>query len=329
MKIVLHIGWHKTGTTSIQSLLVANRALLQRDRRTYYPAEGLLQGAHHLIAWTYQGKKSSPWGEVPEVHGGGDSYVQAALQRASQLGCDTVVFSSEEFCTFGEQEIRQIGESLLRDGHVVKVAAYIRRQDKIIESAYNMEVKWWGVRANLKFDDYWPRKTGYPDYYRVLSAWAKVFGQDALAVRCFERNEFDQGDVCRDFCTMAGIEPEGIQFVQGDVNESLGPASVEFLRILNQLTMKRETHEQVVNRLFRLDRASSAPTCVLFTPAERVAFMIHLQKSNSRLAELGIETRPLEMDVTQLPAKNVHPLTLDEFAVLADSIRLASLGSGG
>lgn len=329
MKIVLHIGWHKTGTTSIQTFLLANRALLQREAGTYYPSEGLLHCAHHPIAWTYQKKTTSPWGEVPEVEGGGDSYVLAALQRARELGCETVLFSSEEFCTFRDPEIQRIGETLLRNADVVKVVAYIRRQDKIIESAYNMEVKWWGVRSQLKFDQYWRGKIGYPNYHASLGAWAKALGSEALVVRYFERSEFEQGDVCRDFCTAAGLNPEGLHFEHGDANESLGPTSLEFLRILNQLDMSRDTHEEIVRRLLVHDKRSSAPACVLFTPAERVGFMRHSQDGNARLAELGIDTEPLELDAERIPERNVGVLKTREFAKLLDSIGWLSLASEG
>lgn len=316
---MIHIGWHKTGTTSVQNFLLNNRKYLQSEARTYYPDEGLLQCAHHLIAWTYQGRKTSPWGEIPVIDGGADSYVLRALDQATSKGCDTVIFSSEEFCTLKPQEVRRLSAALEGKVDEVSVVAYIRRQDKIIESAYNMEVKWWGVRSTVDFDHYCRGKEGYPNYFKTLSQWGACFGLESLVVRYFERAEFEQNDIRRDFCKQAGLDPDGLTFAGEDANDSLGPLSLEFMRMLNVLDMSRHDHERIVKTLVSRDKASGSPACVLFSPEARVNFMCHSQEINLRLAELGIDPRGLALDPSRVPEKNVRRLTLSEFLDLADS----------
>ena len=48
-KMILHIGRHKSGTTSIQSTFFSNKSELQRVG-IYYPEMGTRGGAHHLIS---------------------------------------------------------------------------------------------------------------------------------------------------------------------------------------------------------------------------------------------------------------------------------------
>ena len=66
-------GWHKTGSTALQEFLLDNQSELARRHRLWYPSEGLLVCAHHTVAWTLQGRTTSPWGAVPAMEGGGEA----------------------------------------------------------------------------------------------------------------------------------------------------------------------------------------------------------------------------------------------------------------
>jgi hypothetical protein len=111
VNFIIHIGWHKTGSTSLQVFLLKNRKALIRQCQTYYPGEGLLTCAHHTVAWSFQGRETSPWGPVPILEGGGDAYVRAATESAGAKGCTTIILSSEEFCTFDSDAIRLLSKS--------------------------------------------------------------------------------------------------------------------------------------------------------------------------------------------------------------------------
>ncbi len=62
MRLILHIGWHKTGSTTIQEALKSNEGLLTSEG-FYYPLEGLIKCAHHNLAWSLNKVKDNPWGE--------------------------------------------------------------------------------------------------------------------------------------------------------------------------------------------------------------------------------------------------------------------------
>lgn len=313
MRFIIHIGWHKTGSTSLQVFLLKNRKTLVRERRSYYSEEGLITCAHHTVAWTFQGRKTSPWGPVPIVDGGGDAYVRAAVESAKAQGCDTVIWSSEEFCALDVEAIRALYRALRGVGASVQIVAYIRRQDLLVESAYNMQVKWWGTRLRIDFDDYVKDKRAYPNYYRALKVWARVFGAGSVIVRRYEREALEQRDVRPDFCQAIGMNPQGLGHMEGSVNDSLGPSTLEFLRIMNSLDIPKEEHERIAMRLLSYDTEARSPRSVLFSPDQRRAYMAPFERGNGRLAEFGIDPAALTVGSEPLEPRNISRLSLEEF----------------
>lgn len=86
VRVILHIGPHKTGTTSVQ------KALLEHVRRGeagfVYPDPGSSGPGHAEIAWRFIGLNGLR--PSPEV-------LPECLEEAAAAGCRTVVLSSEEF----------------------------------------------------------------------------------------------------------------------------------------------------------------------------------------------------------------------------------------
>lgn len=309
MNIILHIGWHKTGTTSIQEFLKKNSNKLIHENKVYYPDEGLIGCAHHQIAWVLKGQDSSPWGKLDISN---DSLlIEKAIESCKKHDCENLIFSSEEFCTFSEKDIIKLHGILKDEINKVTVIIYIRRQDLLIESSYNMEVKWWGRRLSDEFQQYVKNKTPYIKYDVILDKWANVFGLESIKVRLYDTNNMPQNDIRMDFCLATGINPDNLIFDNTRINDSLGPLSLAFLKILNKLAMSREDHEKIVFKL--LDRENPSK-CVLFDPQERIEFMEHLNASNKKLEKFSINTDLLTVNPDTLMAKNEEILTLEEFS---------------
>jgi hypothetical protein len=87
VKLIWHIGPHKTGTTSLQRSLAAQAS--SRRASFYYPPTPELGPGHALLAWRLLGLNGRDTDE---------SVIQAELDNAARRGFDKVVLSSEEFC---------------------------------------------------------------------------------------------------------------------------------------------------------------------------------------------------------------------------------------
>jgi hypothetical protein len=86
-KLFIHIGTHKTGTTSIQRFLTAHSALLSLDH-IYVPKSGRLLDGHHALAWELRGdsRNTAPPGQV-----------KLLLRELAQVQHHRIVISSEDF----------------------------------------------------------------------------------------------------------------------------------------------------------------------------------------------------------------------------------------
>jgi hypothetical protein len=196
----------------------------------------------------------------------------------------------------------------------VQIVAYIRRQDLLVESAYNMQVKWWGARLRADFDEYVKKRRAYPNYFRVLKGWAGVFGVNSLTVRRYERGALESRDIRIDFCKAVGLNHEGLDLMEDSVNESLGPRALEFLRILNNLDVSRDEHERIATRLLSYDGENQSPKCVLFGPDQRRTYMAPFEVGNRKLTQFGVDPEPLMVGDGPMGTRNLRRLTEAEFA---------------
>lgn len=86
-RLVLHVGPHKTGSTSIQSACAANRDRLRRDGVLYPSFPGATFVDSHSDAAFLLGGREREF----------DTWLLAAWRQAGAEGCDMLLLSSEEF----------------------------------------------------------------------------------------------------------------------------------------------------------------------------------------------------------------------------------------
>src|SRR5688572_8309485 len=88
--LVLHIGYPKTATSSIQWCLHANRDRL-RDRGVYYPLTGqFLDHSHNRLAFTLFENLHERFTDADR-----DALFASLADEIDGCGCETVVLSSE------------------------------------------------------------------------------------------------------------------------------------------------------------------------------------------------------------------------------------------
>lgn len=137
MRVVIHIGPHRTGSTSIQEFLAASRSRLV-DHGVYYPHCGYADNAHHLLAWKILGRSTEVFGtqtdsfEVPET-------LLRWIREADELECDTLLLSSEDFAVFRRSEWLALREQFAEDVELSVV--YVKRDPaEIAASAHSIMV---------------------------------------------------------------------------------------------------------------------------------------------------------------------------------------------
>ncbi len=273
-KLVLHIGGHRTGSTSVQAALHASRKRLGRAG-ILYPTAGLSTVAHHSLANAIREAK---------VEGGGRPALSGCLEglhREIRLSkCHTVIISSEEListCDYRPDGLSQLF-ALFSE---VQVLCFLRHQAPLLESAYKFAVLWSNSAATEAFPEYLRHHT-LGDH--LLYKHIEPFFRTARADITFDFVSFlaaqRSGSLVKHFYEKAGIA----EAYSGEVhtNESLSRAGTIslLLRNRNELLdpLRRGAFVRFARRTFPESHES------LFTPEllDQVAQRFH--DSNEELA---------------------------------------------
>ena len=247
-RAILHIGTEKTGSTSIQQFLFANRERLDRDGRLFPASAGYLSN-HKLVVWA----KERPEDDIVAM-ATGDSGAESLADWKDGFVVDhcnevlpwlaarrrgaTVIYSSEHLQSrlVAASEIRRVGRLLRPMYDRIEVVVYLRRQDRYAMSAHGTSVR----AGELRPFDFSTVHGGGPyyDYLALLQKWAAVFGDEAMTVRVFEPARLVGGDVVADFVELAGLGtrwPRSPYALPESENGALSLSAEAALRTFNAL----------------------------------------------------------------------------------------------
>lgn len=245
--IVLHLGAGKTGTSSIQHLLGANRETLASHGVLYPRTPG---GARHTRLGMFAKSdedlvRTGAWRRMgrPDPRRFRRRFRRRLLQEVADAAPRQVLFSDEALLSLSEEAVRRLTRLTRAIGGDVRAVVYLRRQDERLVSQYQQEVKT-GRTATLAD---WAASAGgthLHDYHQRLTTWRGVLGPSALVVRRFEPSAFVNGSLYDDFLDAAGIQMSADRLTPVETrNESLDAEAVEFLRLLNLHRVENEAAE--------------------------------------------------------------------------------------
>ena len=326
-KLYIHIGSHKTGTTSIQHAL--------RDS-----AEQLLNNG---LVFFYQKQNETDWEGYPDLHNWIETVeFERVVPKGARLANprhlvsllsnyeQDIVVSSENFSFFFEKEyIEELYSSVSKIFDDIVIICYLRRQDQhIISHAQEgskllreLEGDLWGNSAN-SLPAYNNRFDYYLDYNRRIGMWMDTFGDDAVKVRCFERSRLKGGDVLVDFFSLLGVDD----------------FSCVDARNVTKTSTRTKLHNIIIDagiknreKLFSFVNSLSLPERKMLPGREEAgAFYKHYQEGNSLLASRLGETEFSEFfssDFSDYPEISTDTWGAHETNFILRSI-FTSLGSG-
>ena len=241
MRLFLHIGPHKTGTTAIQGLLSRNAGLLERHGIRYpRPVDG--SHNHHFVAHGLR---------EPSLREATMGWIRTTLDESESMGCRACVLSSEMFVEHG------IPIRLLSDwgaGRETIAIAYIRRPDQMWASAYSQLVVEPGVRRSARIVQ--PPLPYDCSLSSVLRKWMRRFPPGRLVLAPFEPAQWPGGNLLRDFLGMIGAPEDLFERCDPsphDANASLPSILTEAIRVANATgRIGPEAHAKLVERARRI-----------------------------------------------------------------------------
>ena len=246
---LLHIGPHKTGTTSIQGALFA-----AKDQLPAYGVEFPAHTRHPMEAALAACARPAMMGDTVPT----DRHWTKLLEQVGATGKRTSVVSSEFFADAEDDAtIARIVEQL--GGDRVHILVTLRPLAKIMPSQWQQYVQN-GLR--LGYEDWLKhmlKKTPYekptPSFWRrhrhdrLVERWARVVGPERITVVVVD--DRDRDGLMRTFEALLGLPDNLLQPVPDAANRSLTLAETEMLRNLNKEFRGNGLPDELYSKLIR------------------------------------------------------------------------------
>ncbi|SDZ94205.1 hypothetical protein [Microbulbifer marinus] len=270
--LYLHIGYHKTASSSLQLALKRH-------------ADRLLEQGYEFVSLGKNGNSSAAV-DVRKENGGLSFGPNRRLEQllANSRG-ERVIVSGEHFSFLhSAEDIEQVRACCEKFFDDVVVIVYLRRQDRQAMSFKQQSARAserdWSSSSKLMghsegaFPELNEAVKTYYDYFAKLQLWEQSFGLPSLRVRDFDVARESSGDIVTDFAALLG---DGVQIPPCRVNE--GVCRKQFLL----------THKLVELGVARWEIDKLKPKMVVdtvrLTPsrASALAFFLQFEVSNRNL----------------------------------------------
>ncbi len=313
MKILVHIGQSKTGTSAIQAYLTLNREVLLKAG-VLYPVASVAGmeidfGNHNPVADALAGLSRYPYFTA-------EQYFTTFFTTAEKNNSSLMILSAEHF--FGGEprvwEVKNEEEyySLYREkisnlavflrGHEVSVLVYLRPQVDWLASAISQTVrieKLIGEKPIYQDDEqYFELVKPILRYYTLLQIWQEQLKPVDIKAVTYDRKNLYQNNSIADFVQRAGLQSLQLTFGTEalEVNQSLAPELIEVKKLLNRQPHTKNEERVIIKCLRALTARAgkSAPYWISKELIQQVKSFVAIE--NNRLNSDYIEGAPLQAE---------------------------------
>jgi len=264
--LVLHIGPHKTGSTSIQQTLTQNRKLLQKHGVLYFADD--IRPAECLAA-LYATPQQRAQPELLRLFGSDPRILEWSKRTWDELentiagtSVDLCILSSEHF--FSLKDIPAFVEHLRTIFSQITVIAYAREPAQLYLSNLQQNIR--GGRRLHKLRT--PASYNYP-MRRRLSSYVDAVGQENVVVRSFDRANLRNGDVVSDFIAQMERFGKHVAVTPTRANEAFSGAVIAWLLTVNETWDRASSLQEratIMRRLQRSKELAALPPLMLDNP---------------------------------------------------------------
>ncbi|MDB2384211.1 hypothetical protein N9V95_00550, partial [bacterium] len=261
MRIILHIGLHKTGTTYLQHNLFANHAAL-KHKSCIFPKTGFMPvHAGAVREGASPGHQGIANGALQAAFG--NNIRKTLREELKKSNCKTALISCENFSVplaTAETRVENINKvaAFLAGLGEVEIVAVVRRPDAYIEALYREHVTSLTVRESTSASQFAELNfRNMLDYKGVLQPWEKAFG-GRLRVFSYDKLR-DEGDYFTSFMDAVGISLEKKELsTSAKIYPSPSRDVIEALRIANAFGVEISAHSKAMHALIQCDSAQTS-----------------------------------------------------------------------
>lgn len=324
MKVLyLHIGTAKTGSTAIQKFLKLNQEKLTEQGYCYpmlfadkYKDEN--KNAQFLIAAKYDAQKKRKKEE--ELR-----FLEEGMDQISECfrNYDNVILSEERIwwaSSYLKPELFSLlQQEMKKRNFVIRVVAYLRRQDSFIESHWNQQIK--GDRVSRTCEQHYAyleeERPLMLDYASKLEETASYFGEENMIVRRYEPGQFEGGNIYTDFAKAVGLKwDDEFKMLVQTPNDRLKGTTHEIKRVINGMQeLDRNEVEFFRNVLTTCSKERTTKDAYsMFSAEEKKEILDKYSEGNLAIAQKYIKDgKPLFTDkVSEQPKWDVSQADMKE-----------------
>ncbi len=304
MRLTIHIGPHKTGTTALQSAFT-NGARVLRNHDVLYPRCNWMHPAQHRLAFALKQRRIPGIGEIPNRDAEIDAF-QKALDRCPS---DHVFLSSEEFFATPPEALAEFRVILNVD--TVDILTFLRRPDRFLVSCYNQKMRQPGNGFKAPMHRFLkdPRQIAPEiNYLEHMEGWAEVFGDTAINIKTYET-----APPLKQTLMYLGLPSDLLPDIPR-VNHSVPGAVIEVIRHAKLADMSKKQQRKVLDHAIKV--FADKPPYALSND-DRANVIGHFESDNDTLFSRFGLTNPYTVE-NFLPEPDIPPANLN----IGDMMRL-------
>lgn len=311
MRLVLHIGTHKTGTTAIQRFLSQNREQLMQMGYCYPKYSDILPGKSDHYAHIDVAKGLMGQSKILSVEDSKD-FLRGVVTFAEKKNAHTILISAESFVRgmsgTSSKKWNQI-ESFIRlvksciPLENIEITVTIRSLASYLTSLYNEHVKVTGYSKDIKhFHSDFRERFNYP---LILEKWSKYFPN----IHCLQYEKLGKGtNFIKNWVqeTLGKIDLASLDFTDSPRNVSWPLDFVAVKREMNaQLSSNARTklRNKITEYISNTDTKTSNDKVKSWLTTEEMAQIIrsHEQSFIEILPKYGVD---VEMVLQNIPVSS-------------------------
>lgn len=271
MRAIVHIGMPKTGSTTIQKWLAANKAALARQGfalSQHSMSDPAKLGFHEVsiglrtaAGLTLEPKSFMAKNTKIASYDDQLAFVQKFEAHLTtlikQTKAHTLLFSAGDISQIGRMgdpntaaaQVKAADTWLRQFFDDIRYVLYVRRPEDWFKSAYIQRLK---IGFDQDFETYYENVRRFGDWSKLAMAWRDGAGADRFVLRIMERDLLHKRDLTEDFAQIAGINTSECKLT-GQFNQAPSAAAVTFLQAINRRCAKHpdfaETRCDLVHEL--------------------------------------------------------------------------------
>ncbi len=279
--VILHIGRHKSGTTTLQKLLCDNEELL-KSKNYYYPKKMRARYAHHPLAHHYNKNVSNYKGFC----------IKEFWEEIE--GYNNIIRSSEGLQNINPDDLTQDFKNFK-----LTVIMYIRDQVSYLLSSYAQFVQ--NTKTTLTLEEYEQTVFNNVNYLEFIQKWEKAFPNANILIGIFNRDILKYHDIRKDFLIKSEIATHDslceFNYEENEQNPSIGGELLEFKRHLNYTNFENKINTKLLYKILeRLATNKKSYRLKSTIPKELHTLIINkYTQSNREVSKIYLQNKLIEM----------------------------------